>query len=220
MITTIAGGGFGDGISYHYRNQPTLPVFRLIQLKNLHIFDNANAASEKYRAATGIINTIAGGGPAGSNAGGIPAINADLITVNSFTVRQVRKHLYYFPGLIRKIDATTGIITRVTGLNPIGYSGDGGLSINANVQFPGAITTDTLGNIYFADTYRIRKITVATGVITTIAGTGTSGYSGDGGPAISALLSSSTTITTDGAGNVYVTDNNNNVIRRITAATG
>jgi hypothetical protein len=94
------------------------------------------------------------------------------------------------------------------------------LAINARLSIVNPIATDTAGNIYLTDVQRIRKIEKATGIIYTIAGAGPAGYSGDGGPAINAQLAGPKSVITDWAGNVYVADSNNNVIRKVTAATG
>ena len=86
--------------------------------------------------------------------------------------------------------ASTGIITTVAGNGTAGYSGDGGPATSAELNSPAGVALDSSGNIYIADTSnsRIRKVTVSTGVITTLAGDGTAGYSGDGGSATSAEL--------------------------------
>ena len=98
-----------------------------------------------------------------------------------------------------------------------GYSGDGGLAVNAQLNEPNASVLDAVGNLYFTDEYNnvVRKVTVATGVITTIAGNGTAGYSGDNGPATSAELASPTGLAIDAAGNLYVCDTTNAVVREI-----
>ncbi len=91
---------------------------------------------------------------------------------------------------IRKVTVSTGIISRYVGSGDNGYSGDGGAATSASLHFPSGVELDTAGNVYIADTYnhRIRKVTVSTGIITTIAGTGSTTYSGDGGAATSATL--------------------------------
>ncbi len=91
---------------------------------------------------------------------------------------------------IRKITAGTGIINTVAGNGLAGYSGDGGAATSASLYYPEAIAVDSAGNIYIADSNnaRVRKVTAGTGVISTIAGTGVFGYSGDQGPATEAQL--------------------------------
>jgi trimeric autotransporter adhesin len=116
---------------------------------------------------------------------------------------------------IRKI-ATTGIITTYAGTGIAGYSGDGGLATAAKVSFPIGLALDLAGEVVFADfgNNRVRKIN-ASGKISTIAGTGTAGYSGDHGPATKANLNGPIGLTYDSAGNLYISDRANNVIRKV-----
>jgi len=108
-----------------------------------------------------------------------------------------------------------GIITTVAGTGEQGFSGDGGPATSADLDSPQGIAVDANGNIYIADTHnqRIREIT--NGQINTIAGTGVAGFSGDGGPALSAALDMPTALAVDSNGNVYIADTNNNRIRKI-----
>ncbi len=91
---------------------------------------------------------------------------------------------------IRKITTSTGIISTVAGTGAVTFSGDGGSATSAGFQSPAGITVDSSGNMYIGDygNCRVRKVTVSTGIIFTIAGTGSASYSGDGGPATSAGL--------------------------------
>ncbi|HKC87194.1 MAG TPA: hypothetical protein VKG02_14515, partial [Blastocatellia bacterium] len=117
---------------------------------------------------------------------------------------------------IRKVNLTTGVITTVAG-SGFGFSGDGGAAVNAQMYFPTAVALDKGGNLFIADTgnNRIRKVSPA-GVISTVAGVGTAGSSGDGGPAISAQLNAPGGLTFDSAGNLYFADQLNHSVRRIT----
>ncbi len=114
------------------------------------------------------------------------------------------------------------IITTIAGTGSATFSGDSGASTSAALNSPVGITLDSSGNVYIADTgnHRVRKITVSTGIITTIAGTGTASHSGDGGAATSATLSSPNGVLIDSSGNVYISDTNNHRIRLVTASTG
>ncbi len=116
---------------------------------------------------------------------------------------------------IFKVD-TSGTLTRIAGTGRTGLTGDGGPALNAQLQFPDAIAFDAAGNLYFTerDANLIRRIS-APGIITTFAGTGAAGYTGDGGPALSAQFNGPTGLTVDKAGNLYVADTGNSVIRRI-----
>jgi sugar lactone lactonase YvrE len=127
---------------------------------------------------------------------------------------------------IRRVDAVTGIITTVAGTGVAGYvaSQDGGPAIAAELSSPNGIAVDAAGNLYIGDTgnQRIRKVTAATGVITTIAGTGVAGYvaTQDGGPAMTAELNSPAGVALDSFGNLYIADAVNRRVRKVDAKTG
>lgn len=123
---------------------------------------------------------------------------------------------------IRRIDLRSGVITTIAGSGRPGFSGDGGLAIAASLFFPLAIGMDTAGNLVIADSgnHRIRRVDMATGGITTLAGNGKQGFSGDGGPASSASLHSPAGVAVDPEGNVFIADSGNHKIRKIDARTG
>ena len=106
---------------------------------------------------------------------------------------------------IRKVTVSTGIITTIAGTGSGSYSGDNGAATSAALYYPWGVALDASNNIYIADSNnnRIRKVTVSTGIITTIAGTGTNSYSGDGGAATSATLSSATGVAVDASGTQF-----------------
>ena len=123
---------------------------------------------------------------------------------------------------IHRVAVATGIITTVAGNGSGGYSGDGGPATSAQLSGPAGVAADGSGNIYIADEYNnvIRKVAAATGIITTVAGDGTQGYSGDGGPATGAQLGVPLGVAVDGSGNLYIADSLYNRIRKVTVATG
>ncbi len=123
---------------------------------------------------------------------------------------------------IRRVDALTGIITTVAGTGVSGYSGDGGPATEARLSRPSSITIDRNGNIYFSDTERtrIRRIDADTGHISTVAGAGFNGFSGDGSPAYYSVLDNVRGMTTDLSGNLFIADSGNNRIRKIDISTG
>lgn len=124
---------------------------------------------------------------------------------------------------IRRVDASTGLISTVAGIGAAGFLGDGGPAVNAEVSNPAALALDGAGNLYIADSSNsaIRVINAVTGIITTVAGTGGQpGYSGDGGLATSAKLGQPYGLAFDALGNMYIADTNNNAIRKVNAATG
>jgi hypothetical protein len=118
---------------------------------------------------------------------------------------------------IRKVN-TSGIITTVAGNGTAGYTGDGGPATSASLYYPVGVAVDGAGNIYISDSgnYRIRKVNTS-GVITTVAGNGYWGYTGDGGPATAASLWAPKGVAVDGAGNIYISDYFHHSIRKVFA---
>ena len=190
---------------------------------NLYIAETANHDVRKVDP-TGNLTTIAGTGTQGFNGdnGSASAAELDspqglaLDTANNLYIADTHNHR------IRKLSLTTGIITTIAGTGAAGFSGDNGPAASAQLDLPTALTLDTNQNLYLADTanHRIRRIDAATGIITTIAGNGTQGYSGDSGLATAASIDSPTGIAVDAANNLYLADTHNHRIRRIDAASG
>ena len=215
-IDTIAGGGVGDGgaaVSARLDN-PTGVV--VDGAGNLYVADSDNHRVRKIDAS-GTITTVAGTGEQGSNEDRGPAVSAQLHSPTGVTV-DGSGNLYVADSdnhRVRKIDAS-GTITTVAGTGEQGFSGDGGQAIGAQLSHPSGVALDSVGNLYIADRWnnRIRRIDT-TGTITTIAGTGGRGFSGDGGTAVAARLHYPGGVVVDGSGNVYVADGSNHRIRRI-----
>ena len=115
------------------------------------------------------------------------------------------------------ITVSTGIITTIVGTGTAGYSGDNGAATSAKLNYPFGIVLDSSGNIYIGDmtNHRIRKVTMPTGIITTIAGNGASSYTSDGGAATSTALYNPKTVAFDASGNMYIADQSNNRIRKV-----
>lgn len=239
---------------------------------NVYVVDDYGHSARKIDAATGIITLFAGTYTAGDGADGIPATAAALnypsgvacdtsgnvyIADANSCIRKVApdgtittfagSHIYgnagdggpataarigraegifvapdgniYFADLSNsqiKMINTSGIITTVAGTGVAGYSGDGGAASSAKLNQPLGVTVDKYGNIFIADygNHRIRKINT-TGIISTVAGTGELGYSGDGGPATDAKLNNPRDVCTDADGNVYIGDLGNHRVRKI-----
>jgi hypothetical protein len=193
---------------------------------NLYIADSGNYRVRKVDATTGYISTVAGNGSGNHSGDGSAATNAAIGSPNSVALDGAGNLYIGDSGnsLVRKVNAA-GIISTVAGNASLGYSGDGGLAIHAEFCSANNLALDGAGNLYIDDGCfnTIRKVDAATGIISTVAGyynSGQGGYSGDGGPATSALLNSPLGLALDAAGNMYIADTNNNRIRKVDAATG
>jgi sugar lactone lactonase YvrE len=224
IITTVAGNGTqgysGDG-GPATSAQLNLLAVAVDSAGNIYISDWGNNRIRKVTAATGIISTVAGNGAMGYSGDGGPATSASLFAPVGVAVDGAGN--IYISDMsnnrIRKVTASTGIISTVAGNGTFGYSGDGGPAINAGLRGPAGVAVDRAGNIYIADqnwgsgNERIRRVTASTGIISTVAGNGTDGYTGDGGPATNAELYLAVGVGVDAAGNIYIADYGNNRIR-------
>jgi sugar lactone lactonase YvrE len=123
---------------------------------------------------------------------------------------------------VRRVHAETGIVTTVAGNGVDRTAGDNGPAAASSLMWPSDLAFDAAGNLYIADyaANRVRKVTAATGVITTVAGNGTQGFGGDGGQAKLALLAAPTGVAVNGAGDLFIADSDNNRVRKVSAATG
>jgi hypothetical protein len=287
IITTIAGTGNpgynGDGIPATSANITTPRALAADAAGNVFIYEASTARVRRVDASTGLISTYAGNGTIGWSGDGGPATGASLSNVDGLTVtpngdlyisdagnRRLRRvandtgfittvlgngtawfcgnstprrgscidtpqgiavnaqGVVYISdsgnGRIRKVDPGSGLLTTIAGSGAFaGHSGDGGPAINASFGAePQGLALDSLGNLYIAGglDHRVRRIDASTGTITTIAGNGAAGYSGDGGSALLASFDNPTDLVVDAAGNVYVSDSNNHRVRRIDAASG
>jgi sugar lactone lactonase YvrE len=228
IISTVAGTGTagynGDNIAatsatLGYPNDAAVDG-----AGNLYIADWANNRIRKVTAATGMISTVAGNASWGYNGDNIAATSATLSSPVGVALDGSGN--FYIAdssnNRIRKVTAATGVITTVAGTGAQGYNGDNIAATSAQLSSPYAVTVDGAGNVYIADASngRIRKVTAATGIISTVAGSGAWGYNGENIPATSAQFASPLGVAVDGSGNFYIADSSNNRIRKVTAATG
>jgi uncharacterized protein (TIGR03437 family) len=163
-----------------------------------------------------VITTVAGSAAIGNSGDGTAATSASLNTPLALAVDAAGNNLYISDSgnnRIRRVNG--GTITAFAGSGVVGTAGDGSSAAAAQFNLPLGIALDNAGNLYIADAnnYKIRK--VSNGTITTVAGTGTAGYSGDGGPATNATFFFPDGISLDAAGNLYVADVTSNRIRKI-----
>lgn len=186
---------------------------------NLYFVDYRNNRVRKV-APNGIITTVAGNGVSGHTGDGGTATNASL-SLPAGVVVGLSGNLYIADstyGLIRQV-SPSGTITTVVGTGSPGFSGDGGPATGAQLNNPQGLALDASGNLYIADygNNRVRKL-APNGIITTVAGTGPAGFSGDGGPATSAQLNGPSDVRMDSLGNLFIVDTNNNRVRRVSAS--
>ncbi len=229
IISTIAGtsggGGYsGDGSAATAARLNSPYGIAADASGNIYIADRDNHRIRKVTAATGVITTIAGssGGEGFSGDGG-QATAAQLDSPRAVFVTTTGDIFIADTdnNRIRKVTVATGIINTVAGTSGGGYfSGDGGQATAAHLSRPRGIFISNPGDIFIADTdnNRIRKVTVATGIITTIAGTGAAGYGGDGGQAAAAQIDDPTGVWVKSSGVIILSDTSNSCLRQVDTA--
>jgi hypothetical protein len=220
IITTVAGNGMGG---YSGDGGPASsaelsgPVGVAVDASGkLFIADTDNNVIRQV-GTNGIITTVAGNGTAGYSGDGGAATNAELSGPFGAAVDASGKLFIAdaYNNAIRQV-GTNGIITTVAGDGTAGYSGDGGAAIDGELNYPFGVAVDSFGNLFIADTsnQRIRKVGTH-GIIITVAGNGTNGYSDDGGAATQAQLKDPSGVAVDASGNLFIADQENNRIREV-----
>ena len=210
------------------RRTCTCPAKRFLTLDssgNLYIADTGDNTVREI-TTNGVITTLAGDGlPSYSGDARFVAVNAELHSPEGVAV-DASGNVYIADtanGYIREITRTTGIINFIAGDGSIGYSGDGALANVAGLDEPWAIALDSASppNVYFTEPEdgRVREITTATGKISTVAGNGVFGFSGDGSAATGAMLHLPVGLAIDSSGNLYLGDSYNNRVRKVTGTT-
>ncbi len=222
-ISTTAGSGTagykGDGSGASSAQLNTPSGVAVDSSGNYYIADTANYVIRKVTSG-GTISTVAGNNAngAGYYGDGSTATNALLYNPGDVAVDNAG-NLYIADtsnNVIRKV--ASGNISTYAGTGLAGSAGDGSVAASARLNNPTGIAVDAAGTLYIADSgnHKIRKVTID-GIITTVAGTGSAGFSGDGGRAVNAQLFRPLDVAVDASGNLYITDSNNNRVRRITA---
>lgn len=228
VITTPAGNGAagfsGDGgpaASASFYNPVDVAVDGA---GTVYVADASNNRVRKIAAGSGIVTTVAGNGSLAFGGDGGPATAASLWYPSAIALDSAG-NLFIAEvnnDRVRRVDAQTGIITTVAGNGVNGFAGDGGPATSASLYYPYGVAVDSQGNLFIADlnNERVRRVDAATGTITTVAGNGTAGFSGDGGSATSAMLNMPAGLALDSAGNLFIADQGNGSIRRLDAVTG
>jgi sugar lactone lactonase YvrE len=228
IITTVAGTGkagyTGDGgaASAAQLDHPT--AIAIDAAGDIYIADTGNHRVRRVAAATGVIATIAGDGIEGFGGDGGAAIAAAIDSPSGLAIGSTGDVFIAdtHNGRIRKVAATTQIITTVAGVgvssgNVQSFGGDGGAATAAGLALPRGLTLDAAGNLYMADSanHRIRRI--SSGVISTVAGQGTETFAGDGAPAVAASLDAPRSVATSPAGLLTLADTGNQRVRQLDA---
>jgi uncharacterized protein (TIGR03437 family) len=221
-ITNVAGTGVagisGDG-GRATEAQINIPMGVAIDRSgNLFVADQLNGRIRKI-TPDGVISTVAGTGTGGYAGDGGTATSAQLYNPCGVAV-DAAGNLFIADSSNHRIRKVTvgGVISTVAGTGEVGYSGDGGAATSATFNTPLNLAVDAAGNLYIADTLNnaIRKL-ATDGTISTVAGTGGAGYSGNGGPATSAGINHPNGIAVDASGTLYFADTFNHCVRRVTS---
>lgn len=219
VISTVAGGGISleEGVPAISARLSIPESVAVDAAGNLYITDTGNHRIRKVTPA-GLITTVAGNGTQGFSGNNGLATSAQLYFPSGVAIDAAGNLLIADTSnsRIRKV-TPAGLITTFAGNGTPGSGGDNGPATSAQLLIPESLAIDADGNLYIAEYYGVRKVTPA-GLITTFAGNRISGFSGDGGPAISAQLREAKGVAIDAAGNLYIGDSGNNRIRKVTPA--
>jgi len=222
-ITTIAGTGTGGYVGdLHPATQAQLNNPTGVALDaagNIYVADSGNHVI-RILTLDGNINTFAGNGNPGYFGDGGPAAGTAQLNDPTGLAMDAAGNLYVADtdnGVIRKITPGGSLITTIAGNGFNSYSGDGNPATKAALDHPRAVSVDPAGNLFIADTLNSRiRVVTPDGMINTIAGTGTLGSAGDGGPALQAQMFFPTAVRVSAAGNIYVADTQNSKVRLLT----
>jgi large repetitive protein len=229
LIDTVAG----DGISgYSGDNGPAFQAelaspygVSLDAADNLYIADYGNSMVREVSPTTGVISKIAGTADTTGSMGDGGAAASATFDEPETPVLDGAGNMYLgdiFNNKVRVINPTSGTITTYAGNLSPAFQGDGGVASSASLFAPFAVLSAPNGDLYIADTANnvVRRVSAFTGIITTVAGNNTRSYGGDGGPATSASFNHPAALVMDVSGNLYISDDDNNLIREVAAGTG
>lgn len=208
------GGQAGDAVC----NEPFMCDFD--SAGNLFYTEAKNHIVRRVDKASGIVTTVAGNCESGYSGDGGSAMQATMQEPYSLQVDQNNGDIYIVDRLnavVRKVDAASGIITTVAGTGEVGYSGDGGPGNQAMFREPNDCFLDGKGGLLIADIQdqRIRRLDLATGIVTTVAGNGEKERTGDGKPALEASFLGARAVCLDSKGNMYVAEREGNGVRKV-----
>ena len=226
VITTVVGdnavgAGFsGDGGAPTAAQLSGPSALALDSAGNLYIADTGNNRVRKVSFSANTIVTVAGTGTLGFSGDGFPAVNAELNAPRGIAFDAAGNMYIADSGnhRIRMVSIATKDITTVVGNGNLGFGGDNGPALSAELNYPLGVGLDAAGNMYIADSqnFRIRMVSASTNTITTIAGSGQPGWGGDGEYATLGVMSFPSDVLVDPSnGNVYVADAGNNVVRML-----
>ena len=225
IVSTIAGGGtsLSDGVNALSAELSQPNGIEVDGNGNIYFSDQMHHKVRRIDVATQLITTIAGTGANGFNGDNQLATSAQLARPAGLAI-DGNGNVYiadYDNHRIRRVDAISKQITTVAGTGVAGFNGDAQLATSAQLNAPNRVALDASGNLFIGDisNQRIRRVDSVTKNITTVAGTGVAGFSGDGEAATSANLNYPNQIAVDGNGNLYINDNLNHRIRKVDAVT-
>jgi uncharacterized protein (TIGR03437 family) len=218
-ITTYAGNGVlsysGDGGAATKAQFNTPQGVAVDSSGNFYVADSANNVVRKVTAG-GVISNFAGNGTGGFGGDNGAATGAQLNSPHGVAVDSAGNVYIADTGNARVRKVSGGVISTIAGSGTVGFSGDGGSGTSAQLSSPTSLAVDSSGNVYIADfgNNAIRELSSA-GTISTVAGNGRQGYSGDGGAGTQAQLNGPQGVGVDSAGNVYIADTLNNRVRKL-----
>ncbi|MEK7474689.1 MAG: kelch repeat-containing protein [Candidatus Coatesbacteria bacterium] len=227
-ITTVAGTGLccynGDNISATAARLSGPYGVAVDLAGNLYIADTTNNRIREVSAATGLITTLAGTSIPGFNGDNMSATAARLSGPYGVAVDGSGNVFIADTGnnRVRRVDVTTGKIGTLAGTGVMSFNADHISATVAQLNAPSGVAVGLSGSVYIADygNARVRVVGAGSGLIDTVAGTGTAGYNGDGIAATVAQLQSPFGVAVDGLGNLFIADDANNRVRKVTAASG